>query len=469
MNRISTVAFAAALLGAGGLAAAPAAAKEKPQAQVPGMKLSPELLKVAQPAQVAITAKDYATAEPLVAQTEAVAKTDQEKYVAAALRYDLENGKLYAGQDANPKAPINETALAGPLDTLIANPATPTADRPRYVFRRGVLAFNGKQYPQAIRYFQQAKQLGYTDGDIDLQIIKAKMESGDVAGGSADLSATIDRMNAAGQKAPEAYYRYAIAHSNTSKDKTATMGWLSRWAVAYPTPKNWRDIVVFYGLQQQPVEMLDNAEKLDLYRLLHDTHSLSDQIIYEEYADSASKRGLPSEAANVLREGQASGKLSAAMVAAPLAKATRDARAEGSLASLDTRSRAAADGKLASQTADGHLSQGENAKAADLYRVALSKGGVDADEVNTHLGIALARTGDKAGAQAAFAAVKGMPRAHIAALWTTWLTSESRLIACAIAGGEGGGRDAAPLLVRVTRPGGGCRKPAWRCGWSGRS
>jgi hypothetical protein len=55
-----------------------------------------------------------------------------------------------------------------------------------------------------------------------------------------------------------------------------------------------------------------------------------------------------------------------------------------------------------------------------MYRAALSKGGVDANEVNTRLGIALARSGDKAGAQAAFGAVTGNPRAGIAALWTTW-------------------------------------------------
>jgi hypothetical protein len=44
----------------------------------------------------------------------------------------------------------------------------------------------------------------------------------------------------------------------------------------------------------------------------------------------------------------------------------------------------------------------------------LQKGGVDAGEVNTRLGIALAAQGDKAGATAAFDAVKGAPRADLA-------------------------------------------------------
>lgn len=426
MNRISTVAIAAALLGTGALAAAPASAKDKKQeqAQGSGLKLGADVLKVAQPAQAALKAKDYATAEPLVAQTEAAAKTDDEKYIAAALRYDLENGKLYAAQDANPKAPVNETALAAPLDALLANPKTPADARGRYAFRRGALSFNSHQYPQAIQYFQQAKQLGYTDDNIDLQIVKAKMESGDTAGGSADLQATMDRMTAAGQKPPEDYYRYAIARSNQSKDKAATVAWLTRYGKAYPTAKNWRDISVMYGIAQQPIDTLDKVQKIDLFRLMHDSKSLADQYDYEEYAQNAVDRGLPGEAAMVLREGQASGKLpTTRTVTEMLTQATQAARAEGSLAPLEVKAKAAADGKLAAQTADGYMSQGNYAKAVELYRLALTKGGVNADEVNTHLGIALSRTGDKAGAETAFAAVKTGSRANIAALWTAWLNS----------------------------------------------
>jgi hypothetical protein len=43
--------------------------------------------------------------------------------------------------------------------------------------------------------------------------------------------------------------------------------------------------------------------------------------------------------------------------------------------------------------------------------------------VNTHLGIALAKSGDKAGAKAAFDAVKATPRAGIAGLWNAYLAA----------------------------------------------
>jgi hypothetical protein len=58
-----------------------------------------------------------------------------------------------------------------------------------------------------------------------------------------------------------------------------------------------------------------------------------------------------------------------------------------------------------------------------MYKLAISKGQIDLDPVNLHFGIALALSGNKTDAQAAFAAVKTSPNSDIAKLWTTWLIS----------------------------------------------
>jgi len=409
--------------------AAPAAAqkKEKKDDKKGGLKLSPDVLKAAQVAQPAIGAKDFATAEPAVAQVEAAAKTDDDKYIGAALRLDLESQKLAAQQQANPNAPVNETVLAGPLDTLISNPSTPADVRGRYTYRRGALAFNGKQYPQALQYFTQAKQLGYTDPNLDLQIVKAKVDSGDVAGGMADLNTAIQASNAAGQKAPEDYYRYAIARSNAAKLKPQTLEWLKKYVAAYPSQKTWRDVLVTYGIQQNPVATLDNSQKIDLYRLMRASNALADQYDYIDYARKVYDRGLPFEAQAVLQEGLSSGKIPAGSTEAKasLAEAAASAKREGSLTAAETRANSAADGKLAASTADVYLGQGNFAKAATLYKTALTKGGVNADEINTRMGIALARSGDKAGAKAAFGTVQGTPRNEIAGFWTTWVDNQA--------------------------------------------
>ena len=73
---------------------------------------------------------------------------------------------------------------------------------------------------------------------------------------------------------------------------------------------------------------------------------------------------------------------------------------------------------------DRYLAMGDQAKALELYRLALTKPGVDAAVINLHIGMALAKAGDKSGATAAFNAVTG-PRADIAKFWLTYLNQKS--------------------------------------------
>ena len=125
----------------------------------------------------------------------------------------------------------------------------------------------------------------------------------------------------------------------------------------------------------------------------------------------------------MLTEGKAAGKIPAdsANANSLLAAANKSISNEGSMTAVEARAQKAADGKLAASTADAYLGTGEWAKSVALYRTALQKGGVDANTVNTRLGIALANSGDTAGAKTAFQAVQGSPRADIAAWWIEFL------------------------------------------------
>ena len=132
MKIIPKLALAAALAtGMGSVVLTAPASAQKKKEEAGGLKLSPEALKAAQAAQPVLQQKNYAAAEPLIAAVEAAAKTEDDKYIAAAMRYELESGKLFAAQQANPNAPIDEAVLAKPLDALINSPSTPAADKPR--------------------------------------------------------------------------------------------------------------------------------------------------------------------------------------------------------------------------------------------------------------------------------------------------------------------------------------------------
>lgn len=416
--RLALVAALAAGIGGAALVAPAHAAKknEKPaDSNTPQLKLSPDVLKQAQVAQPAIQAGNVATAEPAVVAMEAGAKTDDDKYLAAVFRLQIESAKLKAvpaGQKAD------ESTLKAPLEVLIANPKTPAAQRPQFAYQRGAIAFNAGQSADAIRYFEQAKQLGYNDPQLGMALVKAKFDTGDVAGGTADLDAQIKAGEASGQKPSEDLYRYALGQNVKKGDKAASVQWLRRWLAAYPTSKNWHDALTIYGLQQGSVATLDRGQTIDLFRLMRQTKSL-DQYGYEEYGDKVLKVGLPDEAKTVIAEGRASGKIPATggNATAISADATKAIQAEGSLAALDTKAQASATGSLASQTADAYLGKGDYAKAIPLYKLALTKGGVKTDEVNTHLGIALELSGDTAGAKSAFGAVTGSPNTDIAQFW----------------------------------------------------
>ena len=69
---------------------------------------------------------------------------------------------------------------------------------------------------------------------------------------------------------------------------------------------------------------------------------------------------------------------------------------------------------------DRFYALGQYQRAADIYRQAKSKAGVDSNVANLHLGMALARAGDKAGATSAFSAVTG-PRSDIAKYWLIYV------------------------------------------------
>jgi TolA-binding protein len=75
-------------------------------------------------------------------------------------------------------------------------------------------------------------------------------------------------------------------------------------------------------------------------------------------------------------------------------------------------------------TADAYYGYGDYSKAAELYRAALGKSGVDKDLANLRLGMSLARAGDKAGATAALNAAGGA-QAEVAKFWLAYLATKA--------------------------------------------
>ncbi len=407
MKLVSSLALGAALV----LGAAPTvvmAAKEKP-AEAPKMTLSKEFRAAAGPAQAAIKANP-AGADVAVTAAEAAATTADDKFVAAQLR--LQVGGALKDQVMQQKAV---------LAMINSGSAIGNAELPRLNFYAGQFAYSANDFPKAIQYLTEADRLGYKSGNQDtlLLLAEANFKSNNVPAGLAHVDKAVAASTAAGIKPPESWYARASSVAYKAKLNSESAKWTRAQVRAYPTKDNWRSALVVY----RDGATRDGNLNLDIFRLMRLTKSLAGERDYYEFASLATERGLPGEAKSIIDEGMATSAVPTSSRALNELRGMASAKIAGdqaSLAAAERQAGASATGRVASATADAYLGYGQDAKAVALYKTALTKGGVDVDAVNTRMGIALMRSGDKVGARTAFTAVKGA-RADIAAFWLLWL------------------------------------------------
>ncbi len=406
MNFASKLALAAVLsLGTTALTVAPAAAQKKDdkKADPNALKVSDEFRKPAGLAEAAVKAKDWATAEPQIAAAEAAAKNDDEKYYSSWLRLQLE---LSRG---------NEAAQIPALQTLSTSartsPEAKTAYTARLNFLMGKAAAAQKKHADVITYMTKARELGEKNVDVPLMMANSYAATGKNAEAAAEARNAIEFAKSTGQKAPEAWYQFAIPKVVAAGNREGIYDWLAYYLKDYPTVKNWRWAIEVLGQGAKGTDRAAKTERIDLYRLRRITNSLADRGDYADYAYAAQSAGLPWEAIAVIEEGRKSGKLPAT---------DADANRTFTAAQAGVKSSPALDA-LAKQggvgNGDALLAAGDNEGAIKLYDAALAKGGGDVNEINLHRGIALQRLGRKDEAKTAFQAVKTGPFVNVALLW----------------------------------------------------
>lgn len=411
MKLVSSLALGVAL-ALGTVPSLALAQKKEKAAEAPKMALSKEFRAAAAPAQAAIKA-DPSGADAAITAAETAATTPDDKFVAAQLR-------LQAGGALKNQAMQQKAVLA----MLSSGSALATPEAPRLNFYAGQFAYQANDFPRAIQYLTEADRLGYrpANGDVYLLLAEANFKSNNIPAGLTFVEKAIAESKTAGAKPPEAWYARAASVAYKAKLNTESAKWTREQVRAYPTTENWRSALVIYRDSGKRDANLD----IDLFRLMRLTKSLAGERDYYEYAAMATDRGLPGEAKAVIDEGIATSAVPAGSRALGELRTMANAKVAGdkaSLASAEKQAASAATGRVASSTADAYLGYGDDAKAITLYRTALTKGGVDVDAVNTRMGIALARSGDKTGARTAFTAVKGA-RAEIAAFWLLWLDQQ---------------------------------------------
>lgn len=316
---------------------------------------------------------------------------------------------------------LNDNAeLEKTLSALLPSEFLAPEDRVKYLRNLGALALKRDDYATATKRFEEVVALQPNNAEAIVGLAELYQQQKQGAKAVATLAQAIAASKAAGQTPPELWYRRQLAIAYDQKLTAQVTPAAVALVQAYPSASNWRDALRIY----RESGTFDTQAELDILRLMHAAGALNGERDYAEYAETAAGRGLPGEAQTVLNDGIAKNMLTTTKPYVKELKALVDGKVKGDragLAKFEAEARKAAAGKDALTTADAYYGYGEYAKAAELYQLAVTKGGVDANTANLRAGMAMARAGNKAGAKPLFESVKGAPREAVAQYWLLWI------------------------------------------------
>ncbi|WP_336961202.1 hypothetical protein [Sphingobium aquiterrae] len=387
-----------------------------PQAQAKkekdsGIAMSETFRTQARTARAAIASGDVNSANAAVAGL--VPSNDLEKYIVGSLRMEI------ASRRADPQAQRRA------LTDILESKAAPEKDVPYLRFLAGYYSYYLGEFDDAIAQVNYARQLGYSGIDSTMLLADATLKKGRRAEGMKIVDQAFEQQRASGKPVPAPWFDKAAAFSYQLGNWQDVARWYQQKLTLYPSMGNWRSALT----NTMANASLDPQVKLDLYRLQAANGAMASERDYQAYAVLASGSGYSAESKAVIEAGRADGALTptetvtAALFKSVAPKAVKEMAALPAQASKAAK---AANGATALTAADDYFSLGQYPKAVEQYRLALSKGGVDADRVNARLGVALARSGDLPGARAALAQVKGGAWADVSRFWGVWVDQQAQ-------------------------------------------
>jgi tetratricopeptide (TPR) repeat protein len=383
--------------------------QQQPAQQQPttGVKPSAKALKAIIELQKAVNANDTANIPARAAEAQAVASTKEDRYLIAQMQL---KAALAAKDNAGMATAIDAIAKSG-----FADPASIA----QLYMALGSTYYNAKQFDQAAAAFERGSALNPNNTDLLLNLGETRFAQGRKQDAITVFQRAIQVRTAAGQKPEEALYKRSLSIAYDAKlPNAAELG--RQWVAAYPSPQSWRDAIAVYRNTTKP----DVEGTLDLLRLMQATGALSQPADYNLYATAAADQFNYNEAQKVIDAGIASKQIDAS---SPLFRdiiAGLKAKPKATAADLATATKNAQSATSLIRIGDRYYAMGDYAKAAELSRMALGRSGVDKDVANLHIGMALARSGDKAGATAALNAVSGA-RTDIAKFWLLYVQKQA--------------------------------------------
>ena len=372
-----------------------------------GVRPSKKALKAIVELQTAVNANDVANIPAKVAAAQAVAETREDRYLIAQMQ-------LKAGLAAKDNA-----GMAVAIDAIAKSGYASQTDVAQLYMALGSTYYNAKQFDQAAAAFERGTAINPNNMDLLINLGETRFAQGRKQDAITIFQRAIQVRTAAGQKPEEALYKRTVSIAYDAKlPNAADLG--RQWVAAYPSPQSWRDAIAVYRNTTKP----DVEGTLGLLRLMQATGALSQPEDYSLFATAAADQLNFNEAQAVIDAGIAAKHVDAN---GPLFRdivSGLKAKPKATAADLAEATKTAQSGMALLRIGDRYYAMGDYAKAAELYRMAAGKSGVDKDVANLHIGMALARSGDKAGATTALNAVSGV-RSDIAKFWLLYVQQQT--------------------------------------------
>ncbi len=377
------------------------------QSQIP--QLTPAENAAILPVYQAVQAQNWPAAGEALPAARAAAQGQQAKYVVGQLQYEI-------GRNTQ-----NNQLQLEAVEAMLASGVAPADQVGPLLSNQVSFALRASNMPMAEAALARIIEREPNNAVRLTQLAEVKIHLNKRGEAAALFQRAIQLGEASGQKPEEDIYRRAFALAYEARQAEATIALGRSMIQAYPTPANWRSVVLAYRQQHQS----DAALQMDARRFMRAARLFRDAGEYVAFADSLNRTGQVGEVKAVIEEGIAARALQAGDADARTLLAAANGRIREDQASLPgqrTSALAGATGRPARQLGDAYFGYGQYADAAALYRAALEKGGEDANLVNTRLGAALALAGRRAESETVLRAVTG-PRAELAQFWLLWLAS----------------------------------------------
>ncbi|MEA3078758.1 MAG: hypothetical protein QOF05_166 [Sphingomonadales bacterium] len=367
---------------------------------------SKKALKALVELQDAVNKNDAANIPAKLAAAQAVAQTKEDRFLIAQMQ-------LKAALAAN-----NNAAVGTAVDAVAASGYNDAATNSKLYESLGSTYFNNKQYAEAAVAFQKAASADASNWHATALAGESLFAQGQKEQAISAFQRAVQASVAAGKKPEENLYKRAVSIAYQAQSPAA-IDLARAWVAAYPTASSWSDAVAIY----RNYNLGDAETTMDLLRLKQALGILTPGE-YSNLARAAADQLIFAEAQSVVDAGVAAKKID------PASPESRDlivglrAKAKPTAADLAVAMKTAANGKALMRIGDNYAALGDYASAVQAYKLAMAKPDGDAALANLHIGMALARSGDKAGATAALNAVTG-PRAGIAKYWLTYLAQKA--------------------------------------------